>query len=273
MTVSLSLPTCNSRIRKRLNEKLRTDTPCAYCLPYGLSSVSTIRQASIVTNITTSCGFRTVRVGKRNSARNAAGNRAAALGWIGLRGIGSSRAVAAIGLCIRRLHPNGHRGDVATFDITEVAHPAHEFLAEWIVARGSRPDVPDARHLARLLRARRERPCGYTAADKYDEFPPPHGAYPKAKDHGQSIAGVGVGQWRASQQKAAPHDRFRVLRWVKGGNPSTHKELFCDGHHIAGAAAALTSKLPHEHEGELRWPGWFVPLGGSLAAYKVLFPP
>src|SRR5215469_9708971 len=108
MTVALSLPTCNSRIRKRLNEKLRTDTPCAYCLPYGLSSVSTIRQASIVTNITTSCGFRTVRVGKRNSARNAAGNRAAALGWIGLRGIGSSRAVAAIGLCIRRLHPNGH---------------------------------------------------------------------------------------------------------------------------------------------------------------------
>src|SRR5262249_52406606 len=108
MTVSLSLPTCNSRVRKRLNEKLRTDTPCAYCLPDGLSSVSAIRQASIVTNITTSCGFRSVRVGKRNGARNAAGNRAAALGWIGLRGVGSSRAVAAIGLCIRRLHPNGH---------------------------------------------------------------------------------------------------------------------------------------------------------------------
>src|SRR5262244_4557445 len=92
-------------------------------------------------------------------------------------------------------------GNVAPFDITEVAHPAHEFLAEWIVARGSRPDVPDARHLARLLRARRERPCGYTAADKYDEFPPPHGAYPKAKDHGQSIAGVGVGQWRHRNKK------------------------------------------------------------------------
>ena len=45
---------------------------------------------------------------KRSSARNAAANRAAALGGIGLRGIGSSRAVAAIGLCIRRLHPNGH---------------------------------------------------------------------------------------------------------------------------------------------------------------------
>src|SRR5262249_28615086 len=30
------------------------------------------------------------------------------------------------------------------------------------------------------LRARRERPSGYTTAEKRDEFPPPHGAYPKA---------------------------------------------------------------------------------------------
>src|SRR5262245_54847934 len=32
-------------------------------------------------------------------------------------------------------------GDVAPFDITEVAHPAHEFLAEWIVERVSRPGI------------------------------------------------------------------------------------------------------------------------------------
>ena len=32
------------------------------------------------------------------------------------------------------------------------------------------------------LRPRRNRPCRRTA-DKCDEFPPPHGAYPKAKDH------------------------------------------------------------------------------------------
>src|SRR5262249_9089355 len=51
----------------------------------------------------------------------------------------------------------------------------------------------------RLLRARHERPSGYTAAEKCDEFPPPHGAYPKAKDHGRTIAGLGVGRWRASQ--------------------------------------------------------------------------
>src|SRR5262245_61312320 len=54
--------------------------------------------------------------------------------------------------------------DVAPFDIAEVAHPAHEFLAEWIVVRGSRPDLPDMRRLARLLRARGGRPPGQAAA-------------------------------------------------------------------------------------------------------------
>src|SRR6516162_1945963 len=63
-------------------------------------------------------------------------------------------------------------GDVAPFDITEVAHPAHEFLAEWIVVRGSRPDVPDTRRLARLLRARRERPRSYRAPEQGDELTP-----------------------------------------------------------------------------------------------------
>src|SRR5262249_18446321 len=61
-------------------------------------------------------------------------------------------------------------GDVAPFDITEAAHPAPEFLAEWIVARGSRPDVPDTRRLARLLCARRERPRGSRAAEQRNEL-------------------------------------------------------------------------------------------------------
>src|SRR5262249_26691480 len=52
----------------------------------------------------------------------------------------------------------------------------------------ARTQEPDRRHLARLLRARRNRPSGYTAAEKCDEFPPPHGAYPKAKDHKLIIA-------------------------------------------------------------------------------------
>src|SRR6478672_2684479 len=70
---------------------------------------SPVGEGSIVAKATTACGFRTVRVGKRGSAQNAlAANRAAALGGIGGRGIGSSRAVAAIGLCIRGLHPDGH---------------------------------------------------------------------------------------------------------------------------------------------------------------------
>jgi hypothetical protein len=38
------------------------------------------------------------------------------------------------------------------------------------------PTVEQADHRhPRLLRARRERPSGYTAAEKRDEFPPPHG--------------------------------------------------------------------------------------------------
>ena len=53
----------------------------------------------------------------------------------------------------------------------------------------------------RLPRPRGERPSGYTAADKCDEVPPPHGAYPKAKDHGPSIADVRAVRGRASQQK------------------------------------------------------------------------
>src|SRR4029453_6119818 len=65
-------------------------------------------------------------------------------------------------------------GDVAPFDITEVAHPAHEFLAEWIVVRGSRPDVPDPRRLRRLPRRRRGWPRRSRAAEYRDEIAPPH---------------------------------------------------------------------------------------------------
>src|SRR5262249_6920596 len=81
--------------------------------------------------------------------------------------------------------PRGHRSDVvaimakfkrnvAPFDITEVAHPAYEFLAEWVIVRGSRSDVSDARGLARLLRARRQRPRGCRPADERDELAPLH---------------------------------------------------------------------------------------------------
>ena len=42
----------------------------------------------------------------------------------------------------------------------------------------------DPPHPLGLLRTRDERPRDCRAAEKCDEFPPPHGAYPKAKDHG-----------------------------------------------------------------------------------------
>jgi len=35
----------------------------------------------------------------------------------------------------------------------------------------------------RLLRARGQRPCNYTGAEKPDEFPPPHGIYSLAENH------------------------------------------------------------------------------------------
>src|SRR5262249_52424795 len=86
-------------------------------------------------------------------------------------------------------------------------------------------EKPDYRH-RRLLRPRRERPSGYTAADKCDEFPPPHGAYPKAKDHGLSIANLGVGQWRASQLKSAAWWRALGTR-LRGLKACNHKSAFC----------------------------------------------
>src|SRR2546428_6121975 len=73
---------------------------------------SPVPEVLIVAKATTARGCRTVRVvGKgRSIARNApAANRAAALGGIGLRGIGSRRAVAAGGLRLLRPQPKGGR--------------------------------------------------------------------------------------------------------------------------------------------------------------------
>src|SRR6516225_9523516 len=66
-------------------------------------------------------------------------------------------------------------GNIAPFDITEVAHPAHEFLSNLIVVRGSCSDVSDARGLGRLLGARRERPRRCRTAECGQQFPPSDG--------------------------------------------------------------------------------------------------
>jgi hypothetical protein len=66
------------------------------------------------------------------------------------------------------------------------------------------------------LRIRRDRLIGQCAAEQDDEIAPPHGAYPKARDNGVSIAG----QTRASQQKAATYVRVgsnSVVRLGLGG--------------------------------------------------------
>src|SRR5262245_48983584 len=61
-----------------------------------------------------------------------------------------------------------------------------------------------------LLRPRRDRPRR-RAAEQCDELAPPHGACPKARDHGLSIAG----QARASQQKRAAHVRSGSDRAIR----------------------------------------------------------
>src|SRR5215831_4784144 len=65
-------------------------------------------------------------------------------------------------------------GNVAPFDITEVAHPAHEFLAVWIVIQGSGSDVSNAGGLPRLPRPRHERPRR-RPAERDQQFPPSDG--------------------------------------------------------------------------------------------------
>src|SRR5262249_50315372 len=71
------------------------------------------------------------------------------------------------------------------------------------VVLGEDGEHADPARLVRLLRARRERPSCRCTAEQCDELAPPHGAYPKARDHGLSIAG----QARASQQSRAAHVR------------------------------------------------------------------
>src|SRR5262249_56260550 len=77
---------------------------------------------------------------------------------------------------------------IATVDPTSFAQPLNESGNPWTVCqRRARAQVPDGRQLA-LLRARRYWPRRRTAEQRY-ELAPPHGAYPKAKDHGRSTAG------------------------------------------------------------------------------------
>src|SRR5262249_51946386 len=66
---------------------------------------SPVRDGSVVAEAAAAGGFWTVRVGKRSGAQTAlAANRAAGLRGIALRRICSRRAVAAIGLGVRRPH-------------------------------------------------------------------------------------------------------------------------------------------------------------------------
>jgi len=111
---------------------------------------SPVPEILIVTEAATARGFRTVRIAiERSSARNAAANRAAALGGIGSRGVGSRIAVGAIGLCVGALHPNAHSENARAYDTDQGAlhrsFPSHTRLFRQLVdglpVRESRPFV------------------------------------------------------------------------------------------------------------------------------------
>src|SRR5262245_9949578 len=92
------------------------------------------------------------------------------------------------------LRPANLNRDVATFHPTEFAQPLHECGEPLALDQGrGGAQESDGRQLARLLRARRERPRG-RAADERDERTPVHGWMAPAW---QEII------WRAAQRSPA----------------------------------------------------------------------
>src|SRR5262249_53487800 len=85
-------------------------------------------------------------------------------------------------------------------------------------------EKPNDRH-RRLLRARRERPRDSRAAAQCDEFAPPHGTYPKAKDRRLTIAGLEqVGGLQRSKNRRPMSELGRERKSLActlwSGNPS-----------------------------------------------------
>src|SRR5262249_12527410 len=88
-------------------------------------------------------------------------------------------------------------GDVLAFQVTEIAQSVTEGVHPGRVINDA-----DTRHLPRLLRARRERPCGRRAAEKRDDIAPLHlrGHSMTSSARASSLSGI----WRPSA--------FAVLR-------------------------------------------------------------
>ena len=83
------------------------------------------------------------------------------------------------------------KSNISTFDVSEFAQSSPKMVPDRRII-----DDADAGNLRRsLLRPRRQRPSCRCTGEQSDELAPLHGACPKARDHGLSIAG----QARASQ--------------------------------------------------------------------------
>src|SRR5262249_10377527 len=99
--------------------------------------------------------------------------------------------------------------EIATFDPAELTQPLHKSSDSLAFGRrGCGPQVPYGRQLARLLRARRERPGSRRAANKRDELAAFH-----LRDH--SITSSARASSVGGKLRPRP---FAILRWSTNSN-------------------------------------------------------
>ena len=126
--------------------------------------------------------------------------------------------------------------DGAPVDPAEFVQPLHESRSPWRPRGcGRRPQIADGRELPHLLRPRRERPRGRSAAEERDEVAPPeHSITSSARasnDGGTSMPSALavlrlitnsnlVGAWTGSSAGFAPL-RMRSTYWAARRNWST----------------------------------------------------
>src|SRR6516162_6492793 len=111
-----------------------------------------------------------------------------------LQQIGHERWIT-IKVVLRRAELNRH---ILTLDISGVLETGMKGCDLLSACLYTGNHKSDHRH-RRLLRSRGQRPCNYRAAEKPDEFPPPHGIYSLAENHlRESLI-------RSSSESYAPH--------------------------------------------------------------------
>src|SRR5262245_62798656 len=128
------------------------------------------------------------------------------------------------------------------------------------------PQETHNRH--RRLRACCERPSGYTSAEKRDEFPPPHGAHPKAKDHTGIIIAQCIAAKSDHSSPMGCTTRLRLRprfcpRLRKGGVPPTWRSSPYLG--LTPYSRSIRFDLCEESQHLLAYVRSFTSVGGGTA--------